>query len=211
MNKQTSTTLTLGPVRISRHNLFTPYSQGGSAEDSKYTITVLIPKADLESKASIDAAIEAAAQEALHTKWNGVAPVPLITPLHDGDGMRPNGESYAPECAGHYVLTANTKTQPEVVDATLQPLTNTREIYRGVWVYVSVTFFSYMRNGKKGLGCGLGPVMRYMDDDPLDGRLTAKNAFAAVAAPVAQTSDAPFAAPIREARGFQSNDARQTV
>jgi len=34
-----------------------------------------------------------------------------------------------------------------------------------------------MRNGKKGIGCSLGPVMKSRDDEALDGRMTAKKAF----------------------------------
>jgi len=154
---------------------------------------MLIPKTDIASKAAIDAAIDAAAKEAIHTKWNGSAPVPLVTPLHDGDGVRPSGESYGQDCAGCYVMTANSKDQPEVVDINMQPIINRQDIYRGVWAYVSVTFFSYMRSGKKGIGCILGPVMKFKDDEPLDGRVTAKNAFASVAQqPAPGSNHTPF-------------------
>jgi len=176
-------TKTIGEVRVYRHNVFAPFSQGANHEEAKYSITMLIPKTNPDIKAALDEAIEATAAEAIHTKWNGAAPVPLITPLHDGDGVRTNGEHYSSECAGCYVLTASTKEQPEVVDSNMQPLINTREMYRGVWVYVSITFFSYMRNGKKGIGCALGPIMKARDDEALDGRMTAKKAFQGVMKP----------------------------
>jgi len=183
MSNHEARTKTLGEVRVYRHNVFAPFSQGANHEEAKYSLTVLIPKTNEAAKTAIDEAIQATANDALHTKWNGTAPVPLITPLHDGDGVRSNGEGYGADCAGCYVLTANSKEQPEIVDANLQPIINTREIYRGVWVYVSVTFFSYMRNGKKGIGCALGPVMKSRDDEALDGRVTARKAFEGVMRP----------------------------
>lgn len=193
MNKPQSKTITIGPARVTHQSLAAPYSKGGNGEEQKYKITVLIPKTDLTLKSTIDSAIESVAQEALHTKWNGAAPVTLLTPLHDGDGPRSNGEAFGPECAGCYVMTANSKEKPEIVDANLQPIMNPGEIYRGVWVYLSVTFFAYMRSGKKGIGCILGPVMKYRDDEPLGGQISAKKAFSELMKPaVLDESSAPF-------------------
>ena len=189
-----SRTVTIGPARVLYHDLFTPKSQGGNAEEKRYSLTILIPKSDTASKEAIDASIEVSARDALHSKWNGAAPLSLITPIHDGDGVRPNGEEYGPECAGCYLMTAKSSEQPEIVDANLRPIMNPSEIYRGIWVYVSIHFFSYMRSGKKGIGCLLGPVMKYKDDEPLGGRVTAKTAFAALMKPAVLGDDdaAPF-------------------
>ena len=192
MSNTQARTVTIGPVRVSYHNLLTPRSASGDAEDKKYSLTALIPKDDPVIKAAIEAAIDAAVQEAIHTKWNGIAPVPLIAPLHDGDGPRPNGESYKPECAGHFVLNAKSREQPEIVDSNLNPLLNKNEIYSGMWVYVSVSFYAYMRSGKKGIGCGLGPVMKFKDDEHLSGRITAKKAFSSLMQPAALNDGAPF-------------------
>ena len=53
-----------GEVRLSYCNLTTPRAskQGG---EPKFTVTLLNPKTDTATKADIDAAIQAAAQEAL--------------------------------------------------------------------------------------------------------------------------------------------------
>jgi len=191
MNNSQSKTITIGPVRVYHHNLFTPYRQGGGTDEQKYTLTMLIPKSDTALKASIDAAIEGTAQEALHTKWNGTAPVTLLTPLHDGDGVRANGEPFGRECSGCFVMTANSKDRPELVDNNVQPIIDPNEIYRGMWAYVSVSFFAYMRSGKKGIGCGLGPVMKYKDDERLGGRITAQAAFSGIMKPAVIGDDAP--------------------
>lgn len=65
-----------GEVRLSYANLTTPRAaqQGG---EPKYSVTLLIPKTDVKTKADIDAAINAAANEALTKVWNGARPPQL--------------------------------------------------------------------------------------------------------------------------------------
>ena len=76
-----------GEVRLSYANLTTPRAaqQGG---EPKYSVTLLIPKTDVATKADIDAAINAAANEALTKVWNGARPPQLATPVWDGDGVQ---------------------------------------------------------------------------------------------------------------------------
>ena len=49
---------------------------------------------------------------------------------------------------------------PEVVDRMGNPIINQSEVYSGMYGRVNVTFYPYMFGGKKGIGCGLGPVCR---------------------------------------------------
>ena len=74
-----------GECRLSYCNLTTPRAaqQGG---EPKYSVTLLIPKTDVATKADIDAAIQAAANEALSKVWNGARPPQLRVPIYDGDG-----------------------------------------------------------------------------------------------------------------------------
>lgn len=60
-----------GEVRLSYCNLTTPRAaqQGG---EPKYSVTLLIPKTDMATKADIDAAISAAANDALAKVWNEI-------------------------------------------------------------------------------------------------------------------------------------------
>jgi len=181
MSTQTlATTITIGPVRVSYHNLLKPRSQNGNAEEKKYGATFLIPKSIPAIKQSIDSAIEAAIRDGLNTKWNGSAPPQPPIPLSDGDGVRPNGDRYSPECYSNYVMSAKSKDKPEIVNMQLQPIINESEIYNGMYVYASVSFFSYARSGKKGIGCSLNAVMKYKDGDPLGRRITAASAFASI-------------------------------
>lgn len=177
-----------GEVRLSYCNLTSPRAaqQGG---EPKYSVTLLIPKTDVATKADIDAAIQAAANEALSKVWNGARPPQLRVPIYDGDGVRPSGVPFGDECKGHWVMTASTKNKPQVVgidniNCELAP----SDIYSGMYARVTIRFFGYSNSGNKGIGCGLGNVMKTRDGEALAGSASASVDFAGVGA-------APAAAP----------------
>lgn len=177
-----------GECRLSYCNLTTPRAaqQGG---EPKYSVTLLIPKTDVATKADIDAAIQAAANEALAKVWNGARPPQLRVPIYDGDGVRPSGVPFGDECKGHWVMTASTKNKPQVVgidniNCELAP----SDIYSGMYARVTIRFFGYSNSGNKGIGCGLGNVMKTRDGEALAGSASASVDFAGVGA-------APAAAP----------------
>ena len=177
MSNQNLQGLTTGKVRLSFVHLFTPYAnqQGG---EPKYSTTILVPKSDIATKQKIDMAINAAIQEGVSSKWNGVRPPMLSIPIHDGDGVRPSdGMPFGDECKGHWVFTASSKQPPQVVDIGINPILNQSEIYSGVYGRVSIRFFPYASNGKKGVGCGLGNVQKLEDGEPLGGRTSAASDF----------------------------------
>ena len=175
-----------GECRLSYCNLTTPRAaqQGG---EPKYSVTLLIPKTDVATKADIDAAIQAAANEALSKVWNGARPPQLSVPIWDGDGVRPSGVPFGDECKGHWVMTASTKNKPQVVgidniNCELAP----SDIYSGMYARVTIRFFGYSNSGNKGIGCGLGNVMKTRDGEALAGSASASVDFAGVgASPVA--------------------------
>lgn len=178
-----ATNVTTGEVRLSYAHVFKPYAAVPGQEE-KYSVTILVPKSDTATKARIDAAIEAAKQKGIANKWNGQCPPLVPTPVYDGDGVRPSdGMPFGAECKGHWVFTASAKADypPEVVDANRNPIINQSEIYSGVYAYVNVEFFPYLFGGaKKGIGCGLGPIMKSRDGEPLGGSApTAAQAFGA--------------------------------
>ena len=175
MNNNT-TSVTTNEVRISYEHLVKPYAQQPGAEE-KFSVTLLIPKADLITKQRIDAAVQAAITAGVSGKWNGVRPPQVAVPLHDGDGVRPNGESFGPECKGCWVMTASSKQRQDIVDLNLQPIIDATQIYSGMYCRVNINFFPYFNSGKKGIGCGLGPVQKTRDGEPLGGRISAADAF----------------------------------
>lgn len=172
--------VTTNEVRFSYVHLFKPHA-AVQGQEEKYSTTILVPKSDLDTKARIDAAIEAAKQRGATEKWNGIVPPVVPTPIYDGDGVRPSdGQAFGPECKGHWVFTASAKADypPEIVDKYGNPIINQSDIYSGMYGRVNVTFFPYSYGGKKGIGCGLGPVQKTKDGDALGGgRVSAASAF----------------------------------
>lgn len=179
------TNVTTGEARLSYVHLFKPHAQQPGAEE-KFSCTVLVPKSDTPTKARIDAAIEAAKQKGIAGKWNGVCPPVVPIPVYDGDGARPSdGTPFGPKCKGHWVFTASSKADqpPEVVDQNGNPMINQSEMYSGVYALVNVEFYPYSFGGRKGIGCGLGPVKKVRDGEALAGRApSAAEAFGAPAA-----------------------------
>lgn len=197
MYQNNPTKVLTGECRLSYCNLNAPRAaqQGGEA---KYSVTLLIPKTDTATKADIDAAINAAANDAMTKLWNGVRPPQLKVPIYDGDGVRPNsGVPFGDECKGHWVMTAGTKNKPQVVgidniNCELAP----SDVYSGMYGRVTINFYGYSNSGNRGVGCGLGNVLKTRDGEPLAGGASAAADFAGIgASPVVQAPAQPQAVP----------------
>lgn len=179
MSNNNPTNVTTGKVRLSYVHLFKPYARPG--QEPKYSTTILIPKSDVATKQRIDAAIQAAIEAGVNSKWNGVRPPQIAIPIHDGDGPRPSdGMPFGKECKGHWVMAASSNRQQAVVDLNLNPILDQTAVYSGMYARVNVTFFAYNSNGKKGIGCGLGPVQKLEDGEPLGGGISPEQAFGSV-------------------------------
>lgn len=171
-----------GKVRFSYLNAFEPRSNNGG--EPKYSVTLLIPKSDAATKQAIDAAIQQTLQDGMTSVFAGQMPARPAIPLYDGDGVRPSGEEFGEEAKGHWVITASSKQQPGMVDASLQPIINPNALYSGCYGRADINFFAYNAAGKKGVGCGLNNLQKLEDGDPLSGRKSAQEVFGA--APVQQ-------------------------
>ena len=198
MYNNNPTRVLTGEVRLSYANLVAPRVNNNNPNaDPRYSVTLLIPKSDEAVKQNIDASIEAAAAAAQTKLWGGVRPPVMPVPIHDGDGVRENGTPYGPECKGCWVITASSKQKPQVVhqndiNTELAP----QDIYSGMYARVTINFFGYNQTGKRGIGCGLGNVMKTRDGEPLAGGASAAADFAGIG----QTVSAPALNPL----GFQS-------
>lgn len=177
MYQNIATKVLTGEVRISYANLVTPRAsrQGG---EPKYSVTLLIPKTDTATLNDIASSINAAYEDGVSRKWGGAHPQKKEL-LHDGEGLRPSGLPFGDECKGHYVLTASTKNKPQVVgidniNCELAP----NDIYSGMYARVTLNFFPYDTSGSKGVGCGLGNVLKIRDGEPLAGGASAASDFA---------------------------------
>ena len=177
MSNQNPQHVVTGRARLSYVHLFTPRANK-PGDEPKYSVTILLPKSDIATKQRIDAAMQAAVQAGISSRWNGVRPPHVASPVHDGDGVRPSdGMPFSDECKGHWVFTASSKQAPQVVDTHLNPIIQQTEIYSGIYARVSVGFFPYYNNGKKGIGCGLRNVQKLEDGEPLGGRTNAADDF----------------------------------
>ena len=113
MYQNIATKCLTGEVRISFEHLSRPYSNNGG--EPKYSCTVLVPKTDTATYNDLKNALNAAYEAGVNDKWKGSRPQLRYPVIYDGDGVRPSGEAFGEECKGHWVLTASSKQQPQVV------------------------------------------------------------------------------------------------
>lgn len=158
-----TTKVITGKVRFSYVNIFKSRAfQAG--QDAKYSVCLLIPKEDKATIKKIKAAIDAAVQDGISSKWGGKKPANLKQPLRDGDAERADE---APEYEGMYFLNCNSTQKPGIVDKDLNEILDPDEVYSGCWGRASINFFPFNTNGNKGVGVGLNNIQKLKDDDRL--------------------------------------------
>ncbi|CQR25020.1 phage protein [Streptococcus varani] len=176
MKANTTKVITGKNTRFSYLNANEPKSINGSLP--KYSVSLIIPKDDVETIDKIKAAIELAYKEGeSKLKGNGKT-VPALsllkTPLRDGDLERPDDEAYQ----NAYFVNANSPHKPGVVDGNRQEIIDTSELYSGIYGRASITFYAFNSNGNKGIACGLNNLQKLRDGEPLGGRTRAEDDFA---------------------------------
>jgi len=174
MAKNECPTKIVVPCRISFANIWEAKSINGS--DPKYSVSCLIPKSDKKTLAKINAAIEAAKEEAKGKKWGGKIPANLKLPLRDGDIERPDDENYA-NCM---FLNANSSDKPGIVDRQVNPILDPMQVYSGCYCNVSLSLYGFNSNGNRGVACGLGNIQWLKDGERLSGKADAASDFDAV-------------------------------
>lgn len=176
MYQNIATKCLTGEVRISFEHLSRPYSNNGG--EPKYSCTVLVPKTDTATYNDLKNALNAAYEAGVNDKWKGSRPQLRYPVIYDGDGVRPSGEAFGEECKGHWALTASSKQQPQVVhQSNIRVQLAETDIYSGMYARVTVNFFPYENSGNRGVGCGLGNVLKTRDGEPLSGRASAESDF----------------------------------
>lgn len=196
MYQNIATKCLTGEVRISYEHLAKPYSNNGG--EPKYSCTILVPKSDTATYNDMVSALQAAYEQGVNDKWKGSRPQLRYPVIYDGDGVRPSGEAFGAECTGHWVVTASSKQQPMVVHTSnVRVQLAETDIYSGMYARITVNFFPYDSNGNRGVGCGLGNVMKTRDGEPLSGRATAESDFAGLETPAGAYNPAQqaYAAP----------------
>ena len=144
----------------------------------KFSISLIIPKADTATIQKIKAAIEAAYHEGeSKLRGNGKTVPPLAaikTPLRDGDVERPDDPAYA----NAYFINANSSTAPGIVDADRNPVLTRSQVYSGVYGRASINLYAFNSNGNKGIACGLNNLQLIRAGEPLGGKASAESDFA---------------------------------
>ena len=171
-NRVNPTKVVTGVVRLSYANVWEPKSINGGAE--KFSVSLIIPKADTKTLGAIQKAIDSAIEEG-RGKFGGKVPskATLKLPLRDGDVDRPDDEAYT-NC---YFVNANSSSAPEIVDKSLNPVLNRSEVYSGVYARASINFYAFNSNGNRGIACGLGNIQKVRDGEPLGGKTSAADDF----------------------------------
>ena len=161
-------------TRLSYANVWEPKSINGGKE--KYSVNLIIPKSDQKTIAAIEKAIDAAIQEGIG-KFGVKKPnkATLKLPLHDGDVERDDA-AYKDS----YFINANSIMAPQIVDKHVQPILDRNEVYSGCYARVSIYFYAFNTNGKRGIACGLGNIQKIRDGEPLGGRASASDDFTAI-------------------------------
>lgn len=166
-----STKVVIGPVRFSYAHVWEPSAMNEDAP-KKYSVAVLIPKSDKASIAKVNAAIEVAKTEGT-IKLGGKIPPNLKVPLRDGDLDRPDDEVYQ----GHFFMNCNSTNKPGILDKDKNEILDKSEFYSGCYGFVSVNFYAFNTSGSKGIGAGLGNLMKTADGDKLSGGASAIEDF----------------------------------
>lgn len=160
--KVTDTNIVTNEVRLCYVNLFQP--RANDKGEDKYDCCILVSKKDKETLKFIDAAIEAAKVE-WKSKY-GKPPAVLKTPIRDGDLEKDTDEQ--PEFAGHFFFNASSPKKPGVVDRQTNLITDSTEVYSGIYAMVSVNFYPFS-NESKGIAAGLKNIQVVRKGEPLGG------------------------------------------
>ena len=174
MDKKNNTKVVTGTVRLSYEHVWEPASIHGGEE--KYSASLIIPKSDKATVNAIQKAVDAAIEEGL-AKFGGKKPnkAAIKLPLRDGDAERED-EAYQ----NSFFVNANSRTAPQIVDRSVQPILDRSEIYSGCYIRASISFYAFNSNGNKGIACGLNNIQKIRDGEPLGGHANAADDFTTV-------------------------------
>jgi hypothetical protein len=171
-----NTKVVTGPnTRFSYAFVWKPKKMEGERE--KYSVSLIIPKADTETLSKLEKAIQLAyelGKDKLKGDDGRVPPISaIILPLRDGDVEKRYDRAYD-SC---YFLTARSEVQPGIVDANLNRITEKTRFYSGCYGRASIHFYAYNHDGKRGIACGLNNLQKLGDGPVLGGRSSPEEDF----------------------------------
>lgn len=176
MAKLTETQVVTGECRLSFVHLTEPVKMNDSDKDAKYSCTVIIPKSDEKTVNAIKAAIQKAAENGKDKHFNGRIPTQINHTFKDGDtdvdDMGELKKLKYPEYENSYVIRLSTKFQPKILNIKREEIIEPSEIYSGMYGRVSMTFFAYSGDGRRGVSAVLNNVMKTRDGEHLTNQLS---------------------------------------
>lgn len=165
-----------GECRLSFVRLLEPAKVKETDADAKYSCTAIIPKSDTRTIEAIKQAIKVAAENGAQKHFGGKVPVNVNHTFKDGDtDVDDLGELKKlkyPEYENSYFIRLSTKFRPKILDASLQEIMDPTEIYSGMYAQVSMTFFAYSGDGRRGVSAVLNNVKKTRDGEPLTSQLS---------------------------------------
>ena len=168
------TQVVTGECRLSFVRLVEPVAMK-EGDTPKYSVTAIIPKSDTKTIAAIKAAIQAAAEAGAQKHFGGQIPKQVANTFKDGDTELDDlgnlQKDKYPEYANSYYIRLSTKFKPKVLNANREEIIDPSEIYSGMYGRVSMTFFAYSGDGKRGISANLGNVMKTRDGEPMGGAM----------------------------------------
>lgn len=171
-------------LRFTYANVFEPKANLSGA--LKYSCGLMIPKTDTAAIAAIKHEIDEAIKKGIADGIFNAAASKSRTfkyPMRDGDGYFAEKPEAGRSCyQGHMFLSAASDNPVGVVDKYLRPIIDPSEFYSGCWGHADVRLYAFNKGGGIGIGVGLNNLMKAKDDDRLDGRQSAQQAFAGHAA-----------------------------
>lgn len=159
-----------GKVRFSYANVWEPKSINGG--EPKYSVSIIIPKTEVETLKKINVAIEAAKNAGI-AKFGDKLLNNFKTPLRDGDVDRAEDEAYE----GSYFINANSIMKPGIVDKSIQAITDQSQFYSGCYGRASLVFYAYNAEGNQGIACGLQNLQKLEEGEILSGHSSAEEDF----------------------------------
>lgn len=164
-----STQATIKNVRLAYMHLAQPHAAAEGAEP-KYSVTMIIPKADKEQADTLRKAMVAARD----LKWGAQAPKGLRSPLRDGDEKDDDGNFIRPEeFRNAFYVNASSKRAVDVKILMGGKIVSCPEehMVSGYYGSVQINLYGYDAAGNKGVSAGLNGVLITKRGEPLGRRL----------------------------------------
>ena len=155
--------------RASYANLLEP--QETLNGDLKFQVSMVFDTANMTKKdQELWKKMKVAANLAVTEKWpdKKTRPKDLRNPFRTDKDDLPGGDTF---------VRAASTDRPKIIDSSNQPLTESDEVYSGMFARASVTAFAYDQKGNRGVSFGLNNVLKVKDGERLDGRKDAEEDF----------------------------------